>query len=209
MLNLFFPKVCGFCLKINKDALCFKCKMKAENMLKGEIEEINGKFFSYLIYLFKYEGIIREKIINYKFNDMAYLRDTFVNFVIKNEKICGFLKKYDIIIPVPIHRKRMKKRGYNQSELIARNIARSTGLEFVADALTKVKNNIAQSTLNREDRQNNVRDVYGIKNIEKIKNKRVVLIDDIYTTGSTVNECSRILKNAGANKVAVLVIAKD
>ena len=103
----------------------------------------------------------------------------------------------------------MKKRGYNQSELIARNIARSTGLELVADALTKVKNNIAQSTLNREDRQNNVRDVYGIKNIEKIKNKRVVLIDDIYTTGSTVNECSRILKNAGANKVAVLVIAKD
>ena len=119
------------------------------------------------------------------------------------------MKKYDIIIPVPIHRKRMKKRGYNQSELIARNIGRSIGLELVADALTKEKNNIAQSTLNREDRQNNVRDVYGIKNIEKIKNKRVVLVDDIYTTGSTVNECSRILKNAGANKVAVLVIAKD
>ena len=92
---------------------------------------------------------------------------------------------------------------------MARNIAKNTGLEIVADALVKVRNNTAQSTLNREDRQNNVRKVYGIKNFEKIKNKRVVLVDDIYTTGSTVNECSRVLKNAGASEVAVLVVAKD
>ena len=208
-LNLLYPNVCCFCDKICDDYICPKCKIKLNKIAKFKTNKYNNKYFRKHIYLFKYEGIIKDTLIKYKFREKNYKYKGFVNFLLKNKKICEILKSYDIIIPVPIHHKRMKKRGYNQSELIARNIARSTGLELVADALTKVKNNIAQSTLNREDRQNNVRDVYGIKNIEKIKNKRVVLIDDIYTTGSTVNECSRILKNAGANKVAVLVIAKD
>lgn len=209
ILNLIFPRVCGFCGKLDKNSLCARCKLKLNKILRCKTEKAEDKNFSYLVYLFDYDGIIREKLIGYKFNDMTYLNETFVNFVIKNEKICGFLKKYDIIIPVPIHSKRRKQRGYNQSELMARNIAKNTGLEIVADALVKVRNNTAQSTLNREDRQNNVRKVYGIKNFEKIKNKRVVLVDDIYTTGSTVNECSRVLKNAGASEVAVLVVAKD
>lgn len=209
VFELIFPSVCGFCGKLDKNSLCARCKNKLEKELKERIEMVQDRNFSYLVYLFNYNGIIREKIIAYKFNDMAHLSSTFAKFIIKNKKICGFLRKYDIIVPVPIHNKRKKERGYNQSELIARNIADFTQLELASDVLMKTKNNTAQSSLNKADRQNNVKNVYGIKNAEKIKNKRVVLIDDIYTTGSTVNECSKILKNAGASEIAVLVIAKD
>ena len=91
---------------------------------KLNIVKYKDKYFDNHIYLFRYEGIVRKKIIEYKFKEKSYLNETFVNFILKNEKICRFLKSYDIITPVPIHAKRKRKRGYNQSELIAKKIAK-------------------------------------------------------------------------------------
>ena len=127
-----------------------------------------------------------------------------------NEKICGILEKYDIIIPVPIHKRRKQKRGYNQSELITRQISKKIpSLVHESTAIQKIKHNIEQSSLSKEQRKQNVKDVYKIVNKEKIENKNIVLFDDIYTTGNTVNEISKILKQNGANKILVLTIAKD
>ena len=129
--------------------------------------------------------------------------------MLKNKKIFENIKKYDKIIPVPISKKRYKERGYNQSLLIANEISKQTNLELVNNCLIKTKNIIEQSKLNKEDRQQNIQGVYSIQNEEIITNKKVLLIDDIYTTGSTVNECSKILQQARPERIGVLVLAKD
>ena len=209
IISYIFPNVCGICGKICENSLCPSCSVKLKKIAKYEIESISNKNFSYLAYLFKYSGIIREKLIVYKFKDHSYLYKTFSKIIIKNKKICRFIKSYDIIISVPIHKKRFRQRGYNQSELLAREISRNLEVPIEKEVLIKTKNNNAQSTLNKSERIKNTIDVYAIINSEKVKNKKVLLVDDIYTTGSTANECSRMLKQAGASEIAVLTIAKD
>ncbi|MCI9063869.1 MAG: ComF family protein [Clostridia bacterium] len=167
------------------------------------------KYFDDHIYFFVYDGLIRKLILQYKFGDKSYIYRTFSNFIKKYKKICLFLKKYDIIIPVPISKKRLKSRGYNQSALIARNLAEGLQIEYNDKILIKNKEVKPQSSLNKEERIKNVQDVYIIQNGEKIINKRILLIDDIYTTGSTVNECSRILKEYKTKEIGILTLAKD
>jgi competence protein ComFC len=143
--------------------------------------------------------------------------------LLNNKKIFENIKKYDKIIPVPISKKRYKERGYNQSLLIAKEISKQmqykanienkqkekTNLELVNNCLIKTKNIIEQSKLNKEERQNNIQGVYSLQNPQKITNQKILLVDDIYTTGSTVNECSKILKQANPKTIGVLVLAKD
>lgn len=128
ILNLIYPPACGICGKLNPNFLCNKCQKKLEADSKFEIEKIENptQNFQNHIYFFQYEGMIREIILNYKFNSQSYLYKTIVNFLLKNEKFFEFLKSYDTIIPVPISRKRQKERGYNQSYLIAKEIDKNT-----------------------------------------------------------------------------------
>ena len=182
-------------------------------MLKEEaifgIENLQDKYFQNLLYCFKYEGIIRKQILNYKFNEKSYLYKTFVNFLIKNEKFVEIFKTCDTIIPVPISKKRNKERGYNQSLLIAKEISKILKIPYVNNCLIKTKNVIEQSKLNKEERQKNIYGVYELRNLDIIRNKTILLIDDIYTTGNTVNEASRILNQAKVKQINVLVLAKD
>ena len=124
--------------------------------------------------------------------------------------MCVQIKKYDIIMPVPISKKRFKQRGYNQSDLFARKLADELKIKYLKNGLLKIKNNPAQSTLNRDEREKNVKGVYKINLlIEKyIKGKKVLLVDDIFTTGYTANECSKILIEKGSGKVGIFTIAK-
>lgn len=171
---------------------------------------MNNTFkFDYIIHMLKYEGIVREKIIQYKFNEQAYLYKTFAKFILNNKKICSFLKSYDIIMPVPINRKKYKQRGYNQTELITKEIAKELGIKTSKSNLIKIRDTKMQSTLMKVERKNNVKNAFEVLKSEELKNKRIILFDDIYTTGSTVCECSRILKKAGAKNILVLTIAKD
>lgn len=226
IINLIYPQTCGICGKINNKTICSKCNIqlkkqeKMSTLTKEELKENSlekEKFFEELIYIFKYEGQIRELILDYKFNEKSYMYKTFVNFLLKNKKIFENIKKYDKIIPVPISKKRYKERGYNQSLLIAKEISMQISyetnnnikLELVNNCLIKTKNIIEQSKLNKEDRQHNIQGVYTLKNGSILTNKSILLIDDIYTTGSTVNECSRVLQQAKPNKIGVLVLAKD
>ena len=195
-----FPQVCGICGKIDRNALCKKCELQLRKLdefriiTKNDDEELENKFFDEVMY---------------EFNEKSYLYVTFVKFLLKNKKLFENIKKYDTIIPVPISYKRYKERGYNQSLLIAKEIAVNTDLELLNNCLIKTKNIIEQSKLNKEDRQQNIQGVYSIQNEEIITNKKVLLIDDIYTTGSTVNECSKILQQARPERIGVLVLAKD
>ena len=194
------------CEEISKTYLCSKCKIKLNNLLNLNTIIYKDKYFDSLTYLFKYEGKIRDKLLKYKFRDYSYLYNFFAQIIINN---CNLKNNYDIILAVPIHKKRKAKRGYNQSELIAREIAKKLNMEYYNSVLIKDINNIPQSTLTQAERQENVLGIYKVINSQKIENKSILLIDDIYTTGSTVNECSRVLKQNGAKSIDILTIAKD
>lgn len=207
-LNLLFPQVCGFCEKVSPDALCTECKQKVEARLIYGIDEIKDKFFEEHLYLMRYEGEIREKILAYKFEDKSYLYHTFAKLIVNSKKICDILQTYDIITSVPIHPKRKSKRGYDQSELIAREIAKNMLNLKYEKVLKKIRDNPKQSLQSKQERIQNVKNAYEITKKEIIKDKRVVLFDDIYTTGSTVNECSRVLKQNGAKYILILSLTK-
>jgi len=212
ILNLIFPNVCGFCERKDEDSLCKDCEYmlsKYELNRINDYRQDNHKYFDFLFCALKYENIVRNKIIAYKFGEKSYLYKTFVKIIIKNKKIYRFIKLYDIIIPVPMYKNKESVRGYNQSALVAREIAKVAGLEFQKKTLIKIKDTQVQSTLNKYSRINNIKNVFEIKNEEAVRNKKIVLLDDVYTTGSTVNECSKVLKQAGAKEILVITIAKD
>lgn len=216
--NIIYPPKCGICGKIDKEYICKKCQKKLETEAIWQKEEIQNPyiFFCELNSIFQYQGTIREKIIDYKFNEKSYLYKTFVNFILKNKKLYKNIKAYDIIIPVPISKKRKRERSYNQSLLIAKEICKQINknqenkkIRMITKCLYKTKNTIEQSKLNKEDREKNAQNVYEIKNKQIIENKKVLLFDDIYTTGNTVNYCCKEIKKANPSKIGVLVLAKD
>lgn len=210
--KVIFPPCCLICGKVNSNILCKECKKQIYEKAIFKIENNKNEelYFQKHIYIFKYREKIRNLILDYKFNEKSYLYKIFSKMIIKNEKICGILQKYDIIIPVPIHKKRKKQRGYNQSELIAKEIANKIqNLKYQDNILEKTKNTLPQSSLSKKQRKENSQNVYKITNKEKIINKRIVIFDDIYTTGSTVNAISKILKENGAKEIIILTIAKD
>lgn len=93
--------------------------------------------------------------------------------------------------------------------MIAKEISNQANLELVNHCLIKTKNIIEQSKLNKEDRRQNIQGAYALKNKQLIENRKILLIDDIYTTGSTVNECSKVLRRGNPTKIGILVLAKD
>ena len=219
-LEYIFLPVCGICGKLGEGYLCKDCKKNMNEYcikeksykivvdLKDKIDKANKNIIQ-IINLLKYEGLVRKLLIDYKFNDKSYLYKTFCEIIKNDKKTLDFIKSYDIIIPVPIHKKRMKKRGYNQSELIARELAKICGNKVYTNILIKIKNNKAQSTLNKEERENNAKNVYKLNKPEKIKNKNVLILDDIYTTGATVKECALELGKANIKEIGVFTVAKD
>ena len=110
------------------------------------------------------------------------------------------------IIPIPLHKSRKRKRGYNQAEIIAKCLSEKTGVSLVSDALFRVKKTTAQKKLDRQERMGNLRDAFALSERWKpVAN--VLLIDDIYTTGATVEQAAKILKKAGAQNVYFLTIS--
>ncbi len=210
LLDILFPPKCCFCGKIEKKYLCKKCEIKLNKLKKDKIEKKKNDYFDYHLYGYEYKDEIRKQLLSLKFNDKPEISKTFANLLLNNKKICGFLKKYDIIIPVPIHKNRKLERGYNQSALFAKKISNNfKNLAYIDDALVKKINNKPQSTKNKDAREKNVIGAYFLKNTDKFKGKKVLLFDDIYTTGNTVNECCKILQQANPKCIDVITIAKD
>ena len=132
----------------------------------------------------------------------------FAGIILNNKKVETILKSYDIIVSVPMDSKKKNERGYNQTELITNIILKKGNILVENRVLYKNKYTKTQSTLSLDERYENIKNAFLVKNAEKIKNKKVIVFDDIYTTGATVNEISKLLKKAGAQKILVLVIAR-
>lgn len=209
VLNFLFPPACSVCGKIDKNWLCPNCQRRVERLEKSCVVEMENKKYEKMLYLFQYESLVRKLILRYKFSNKAYLNHFFANVISQNEKTKELLKAYDMIIPVPMHRKKMQKRGYNQTELVANELEKSLGIVAKKDILKKVVNTTTQSKLGGKARQSNIQHAFFIQNDMEIEDKKIILLDDIYTTGATSEECSRVLKEAGAKEILVLVLAKD
>lgn len=153
----------------------------------------------------RYDDESRKMIIGFKHNDRLEYAQFFVNLL----KIAGqnIFDECDIIVPVPLHRKRLLNRRYNQSAVLSRLLARELFIEHEPEALKRTKNTPPQQG-NKNKRHLNVRGAFSIKSKfeNKIREKRVLLIDDVYTTGATVEYCARALRRAGAEKIFVATV---
>lgn len=116
-----------------------------------------------------------------------------------------FLKQVDIIVPIPLFWWKQLWRGYNQALLLAREISEICNIR-TADVLTRTKNTKTQTRLDEQERRENVRNAFTLKSSD-VKHKKILLVDDVLTTGATMDECARVLKDAGAEKVYSLVAA--
>ena len=208
VLDLFFPPICGICGKFDKNWICENCREKLNLKRKFIITNIYGKEYKKFIFLYLYEDI-RNLILDYKFNGKSYLYHTFCRVILDDNEICNELKKYDSIIPVPMSKNKKSRRGYNQTELISKSLAKELGLEYNNKSLVKIKSNQTQSTLTEKERFENVKNVFEVEHKELIKGKNIILFDDILTTGATIDECSKVLKKNGVNDIVVLTLAKD
>jgi len=120
----------------------------------------------------------------------------------------GLWQKIDALVPVPLHPKRRRRRGFNQAQAIAEELEKTKGIKVAKGILVKVKNVPAQTSLEAEDREKNVIGAFRVAKEDQVKRKRLLLIDDVYTTGATIRECSRVLKKAGAKEVKAMTVAQ-
>lgn len=211
LINIIYPPACGFCNNLSNNYLCPNCQNDLAKLKVSSIQKYNSSnfFFSEHFYLFKYQNEIRKHIIDYKFNEKSYLFKSFSQIFKQDLEFKNFISKYDCILSVPLHKKRLHTRGYNQSELIAKEISKYFNIPYYNDILFKTSNITMQSSLNKENRKSNILNAFSVCNKEKILNKKVIIFDDIFTTGSTANECAKVLLNSGACKIGIVTIAKD
>ena len=202
VLDFLFPKKCGICNCLNDNCVCSDC-LKKINKFKIYNFKDDG------VWVYRYEGIVRNLIIDYKFKDKSYLCELFANCILSDGEVCKIIRKYDIILPVPLHKKRFKERGYNQSKLISDILAQKLGVQTFDDVLVKIKNTLPQGKNLLHDRRKAIKGAFCVENPDKIRGKNVLIFDDIYTTGNTANECKKIIEESGAKSVEILTIAKD
>ncbi len=215
-LRLLFPQRCIGCdtlLPINSTRyLCRDCQKNLPILpycrFNNPVGENAGEIYS----AFDYEGGIRKAIHHLKFNDTPGNAKTLVD--LSYPKLAKYFtgelsreKNYDIIVPVPIHIRRRQERGYNQSELLARVLSKRTEIPVCTGILVKRRNTPPQSSLTRGERYKNLTDAFHVKNTDLVMQKRILLVDDVMTTGSTLEQCGKVLVEAGAARVDAFVIA--
>ncbi len=158
--------------------------------------------------LLKYNGHSKMIVHKLKYADQLHLAHFFAKLIFA--RIEDEIGGYHMVIPVPMHRKRLLTRRYNQAALIGSNISKLAGIPFVANALIKKRHDVQQTKLTRDERLNNVVGSFDVRTWNKntLKDKRIILIDDVHTTGTTLNECSRILKKNRCAAVYAITLAK-
>lgn len=185
---------CYLCSKQLGDESLEYCYDCLERMRKKEL------FFERCVAPLRYNADMRRTMERLKYSNKREYAKFFAECMVHAYGECIKAWKADILVPVPIHRLRMIKRGYNQAALIAEHLNKLLQLELREDVLVRTKNTVVQNKLNDKDRRKNVTGAFKIqKNV--VQCKKVILVDDIYTTGSTINSCARILKEAGASQV--------
>lgn len=155
-----------------------------------------------------YENELKKAVTRFKYGKKIHLSKPLGSLMNKYAKNMVDMKSIDIIIPVPLHTKRLHERGFNQSELLSLEISRYFGVPTVTGILHRIRETLPQFDLPPKERFKNIKGSFMVGNHDYIKDKRIMLVDDIYTTGSTISECTRVLKEAQAAKVHVLTLSR-
>jgi len=209
MLDLLFPPRCVFCRGFlgKSGNVCPSCADALPCCVGDEAIQL-GEFYSFCVSPFYYEGVVRESHHRYKFQGASCYSRTYAPYLAECIAAhCG--NRYDLISWVPLSRKRLRERGYDQARLLADDIAAVLGTRTVP-TLRKVKNTAAQSGLGgAEERRANISEAYVVLDKASIAGKRVLLVDDVSTTGSTLAECARCLLLAGAEEVICATLARS
>lgn len=157
----------------------------------------------------RYEGKLKEIILLFKYRRMRILgRDlaAFIHRSLDGEE--NLWRGVDWVVPVPLHPRRKRERGYNQARVLAAELAKLRRIKLLDGRLVKIRNAPPQASLEAKDRRKNVRGVYRALRVEDLKGKVVLLVDDVFTTGATLAECSRVLRRAGAKEVRAVTVAQ-
>lgn len=204
ILEFFYPPRCLFCRKIVLPGreCCEACEksLLSEHWSARMIEPQTGKTLV-CIAPDQYDGPLRKAMLDFKFHNMPKHAHFFAQRIFSQLQQSSFLTRADFVVSVPLSRERLHQRGYNQSELIARELAALAGLPYFT-VLEKHVENQEQHRLHKKDRRQNVRGVYRIlPGAHQVENQRILLVDDILTTGATLGECAAVLYAAGAKEV--------
>jgi len=244
LLDLFFPKFCLGCQKegtflcddcralldISEFSYCL-CEAngapkrllinKPTDSQIGKCPKCQDKRLSGLYFALPYKDNILTKKLIYQFKYTPYLKDlakTLASILIEHFVISGkninSIWENSILIPVPLDKKKLKIRGYNQSEELAKELSKFLNIPVVSNVLVKIKHTAPQMELSKIEREKNLEGAFAIKvggtsDVPPFLGKKIFLVDDVYTTGCTMQECAKILKKAGAKQVWGIVIARE
>ena len=210
LIYLIFPPMCPVCHEIvdERGELCKECSEKIFRLeyLKN-IPEILEKVFC----VTKYRGGSQKMLHRLKFQSDLKILPTvqkILNSVEKNSALKNFLSQIDVATSVPLHQERFLERGYNQTDLIFQDFFTAQNIPF-ENLLIRSKFTQKLFDLNAEERKEVLQDAFSPEKNIDVQGKKILLVDDIFTTGATTSECAKVLKNLGAEKIFVLAFSSD
>lgn len=191
---------------------CRQCSQPFAGMITAEFTcaqcEERGLHFTCAVAPYRARGVVRELIHRFKYNGQHHLRRPLAAWMMEGFADSRLIDPLiDALVPVPLHSARQRHRQFNQAEELARLLAHPTARPLL-HALQRIRYTSTQTRLEREDRIENLRGAFRVRDTAAVRDRHLLLIDDVYTTGSTVEECSRVLRAAGAASVRVLCIAR-
>ncbi len=229
LLSLLYPPHCALCGSDTSAGrhLCEPCLAKAARIeapfcrqcsqpFDGAIESeftcsnCEGRRFHFDCAVSRYRstGIVRELVHRFKYDRCLYLRQPLSEWLAETLDDARITThSFDYLVPVPLHSARMRDREFNQAEVLARLVADRHG-ERVLHALRRVRYTTTQTRLDRAERMRNLRNAFRVRHSRTVSGSHLILVDDVFTTGSTVDECARVLKESGAASVRVITVAR-
>lgn len=219
LYGLFFPRNCAGCGKnlfSNEEYLCALClyQLPKTNFHLAEDNMLMRVFWGrvYLqkaasFYYFSKGGLVQRMIHQLKYKDNQEIGQYIGQLYGKVLKESSFCDDFDFLIPVPLHRKRQRKRGYNQSEVFARGLSETSGVPVETRLLLRITASKTQTRKSKFMRWKNVEQLFAIKNPETFRGKHLVLVDDVITTGATLEACAHALEKIEGVKISVISIA--
>ncbi len=207
VVDTFFPPVCFLCENIlnnNREVVCLKCWSAMPRLtnqkLKDVILKISPKYFDNVFILYDFSDTFQNIIHLLKYKQCLKISNYFAD-ELRNNYSTSFFSNYNLILAVPLHPVKLRERGYNQSFEIIKHL----DFNVQKNILKRIKYTTSQTTLSREERLNNMKNAFSCSN--SVSGKKILLFDDIITTGSTLNECTVELKRNGCTSVDILALA--
>ena len=210
-INLIYPLRCLICKvglsPLSDKPLCEVCWNNIEFNPSPKDCQTSVYFYRCAHFVCIYDGIIKECIHLFKYRSKLSLVKPLGKLMIDFAHNFLDMKNIDLILPVPLSSVKLRQRQFNQAKLLAESLSGTFSKELKDSLLIKIKPGPAQVNLSRVERLKNVQGVFKVKNAEALKDKNVLLVDDVFTTGATANECAKVLLEAGAKRIDVFALA--